>query len=49
MPFTVILHIYRKPGVTSIAFKSYIESHYIYLIQSLAGAYFPLSHKRFYL
>ena len=49
MPFTVLLHLYRKPSISPSDFKSHIVSHHIRLIQSLTGIHFPISHKRLYL
>ena len=49
MPFTILIYSTRKSGITPAAFKSHYESRHVPLVQSLTGAHFPRSHKRFYI
>ncbi|KAI9038722.1 EthD domain-containing protein [Aspergillus affinis] len=49
MPCTIIAFLSRKPGLTPTEFKTYYETTHIPLLKDIAGAHFPIAHKRFYL
>lgn len=48
MPYTVLLLIHRKPGLSAAEFKHHYENVHVPLMKSLAGPLFPLSHTRRY-
>lgn len=48
MPFKILAHAYRKPGMSTEDFKKHYEAH-VDLLKRLSGADFPLSHKRTYI
>lgn len=48
MPFKLLAHAYRKPGMSTEDFKKHYEAH-VDLIKRLSGDDFPLSHKRTYM
>ncbi|MCJ1312479.1 hypothetical protein MMC25_006153 [Agyrium rufum] len=45
MEFSVIIFVYRKPGLSPAAFKEHYENSHIPLLKSTAGTDSPLSHK----
>ncbi|KAJ5649944.1 uncharacterized protein N7484_003667 [Penicillium longicatenatum] len=47
MPFRILAHAYRKPGMSTEDFKKHYEAH-VDLLKRLTGDDFPLSHKRTY-
>jgi hypothetical protein len=49
MPYTIILLVTRKPGLSHSAFRNHWEHIHIPLLKSLVGTDFPLSHTRHYL
>ena len=49
MPFSVLIFVYRKPGLSPTAFKSHYETSHVPLIKSIAGPLFPNSHTRHYI
>ncbi|KAE8336902.1 hypothetical protein BDV24DRAFT_141026 [Aspergillus arachidicola] len=49
MVFKALLYITRKPGTTPTEFQTHYETVHLPLLQKLAGADFPLSHRRLYL
>ena len=49
MPYTLILFVSRKPGLSPSAFKHHWETTYIPLLKSLVGHDFPLSYTRHYI
>ncbi|KAF2473499.1 uncharacterized protein BDR25DRAFT_387791 [Lindgomyces ingoldianus] len=49
MPFTLVLLVARKPGLSLSAFKHHWEAKHLPLLKSLVGLDFPLSHTRHYL
>ncbi|KAJ5759986.1 hypothetical protein N7520_007142 [Penicillium odoratum] len=48
MPIRVLVHAYRKPGLSTEDFKKQYEAH-VDLIKRISGNDFPLSHKRTYM
>lgn len=48
-PFVVVIFITRKPTLSPEEFKDHWENRHVPLLKSLAGARFPLSHRRHYL
>ena len=48
MSFSIIVFLWRKPGLTPQEFKDYYESKHIPLFASLVGPLFPKSHTRIY-
>ena len=48
-PYTVVLFLWRKPGISPGEFKTHWETVHIPLLKSLTGDLFPQSHTRFYL
>lgn len=49
MTYTVLLLVYRKPGMTPKDFKNHYENVHIPLMKKLAGVHFPLRHSRRYI
>ncbi|KAE8349225.1 EthD domain-containing protein [Aspergillus coremiiformis] len=49
MVYKILLYITRKPGTTPAEFKSHYETVHMPLVRRIAGADFPLSHRRLYL
>lgn len=49
MPYTLILFVTRRPGLTSSAFKFHWETIHIPLLKSIVGEDFPLSYTRHYM
>ncbi|KAL9612620.1 MAG: hypothetical protein Q9167_002790 [Letrouitia subvulpina] len=49
MPYTILLFLYRKPGLSFAEFKNHYENSHMPLLQSIGGSYFPKSHTRHYL
>lgn len=48
-PFTLVVFVTRKPGLSPAEFKDHYENKHVPLLQSLAGPTFPISHTRHYL
>ncbi|KAJ5665785.1 uncharacterized protein N7477_008233 [Penicillium maclennaniae] len=48
MTIKVLIHAYRKPGISPSVFKQLYEAH-IDLLKYISGDDFPLSHKRSYI
>lgn len=48
MPYTLVLLVTRKAGLTPTEFKNHWESIHIPLLKAIAGNDFPLSHTRHY-
>jgi len=49
MPFTIVVFVTRKPGISPAAFKNHWEHKHIPLLKSLSGPLFPVSHTRHYI
>ena len=49
MTVTALLFCYRLPTLTQDAFREYIESTHVPLVQSLLGSKHPLTHTRYYI
>ncbi|KAI4210361.1 MAG: hypothetical protein LQ351_006810 [Letrouitia transgressa] len=49
MPYTILLFLYRKPGLSFADFKSHYENSHMPLLQSIGGPHFPKTHTRHYL
>ena len=49
MPFSILIISHRLPHLSPAAFKSHYETKHIPLLQSIAGATFPISHTRQYI
>ncbi|OGM40819.1 hypothetical protein ABOM_010524 [Aspergillus bombycis] len=49
MVFQALLYVTRKSGTTPAEFQAHYETVHVPLIQKLAGADFPLAHRRLYL
>ncbi|KAJ5947361.1 hypothetical protein N7466_000376 [Penicillium verhagenii] len=47
MTFQIMVHAYRKAGMSPGDFKKHYDSH-VDLLKRIAGDVFPLSHKRMY-
>lgn len=48
MPYTVLLLVHRKLGLSAADFRHHYENVHVPLLKSLADALFPLSHTRQY-
>lgn len=48
MVYSVIIHLPRKPGLSSEEFKHHWENVHVPLLKILVGDEFPLSHTRHY-
>ena len=48
MSFSVLVFLWRKPGLTPGEFKDYYEAKHLPLFASLAGSLYPKSHARIY-
>ncbi|KAL4901499.1 hypothetical protein BDW74DRAFT_181790 [Aspergillus multicolor] len=48
MVITVLIAVYRKPGVATATFRERYEAH-IDLVKQLTGEAFPLAHRRTYI
>jgi hypothetical protein len=48
MTYSVILHVPRKPGISSDEFKHHWENTHVPLVKSLVGYEFPLAYTRHY-
>lgn len=48
MPYTVLLLVHRKLGLSTADFRHHYENVHVPLLKSLAGSLFPLSHTRQY-
>lgn len=49
MPYSLLLLVYRKPGLTPEEFKIHYETVHIPLMQRIACEKFPLTHTRRYI
>lgn len=49
MSYSIVVFLWRKPGLTPEEFRHHYETKHIPLILSLVGSAFPKSHTRFYL
>lgn len=48
MPYTALLLVHRKLGLSTADFRHHYENVHVPLLKSLAGSLFPLSHTRQY-
>jgi len=49
MPYTALVHIWRKPGVSPKAFQDHFEKNEMPYLRQIAGDTFPIKHTRYYL
>ncbi|ORY18568.1 EthD domain-containing protein [Clohesyomyces aquaticus] len=48
MPYTIVLFVSRKPGLSTAQFKDHYENVHMAILKSVAGSTFPVSHTRKY-